>query len=387
MKVLVAFLAFFIMITSFITGLFSSEGRTFYFDSVNGNDFSSGTEASPYSSLDAMNALSLKKGDTVCIKAGSVYRGNLSCKKGVTYRSYGEGEKPVFLGSADLTGDNWRETSAPSVWVFDCVFNDDIGNLIFNDGEDVGIKRIPGMFGFTGDFSELKNDLEFYHSHVNGKVYLYSEEKPTDRFASIEASRCEHVIKLADGVTVDGIKVLYGGAHGISGSDLEDITVRNCEIGWTGGSIQPGLGTVRYGNAIEFWSNAKNILVENCTVYQIYDAGLTFQCSDGAEFDNIVFRGNNVDRCTYSIEYFDGKGGLIKDVLIEDNVLTNAGYGWGAQRPDPGHTSHINSWSHENRCENFVIRNNTLSKTANRMYFIDSSEGTLPVFENNTIEE
>ncbi len=386
------------IITSIITViamLFSSFlslmpwNTVYYFDSVNGSDSNSGKSIEePLQSLDKMNSLKLRNGNTVYIACGSEYRGQLFCQKGVTYASYGEGEKPTFLGSADAADKTkWTETELPNIWVFDEVFTDDVGNIIFNAGEAVGFKQVTTLKGFNGSVEELKEDLSFWHNTNDNKVYLYSEQNPAGRFSKIEFALCKPVISLAKGVTLDGLKVLYGGAHGIKGGKI-NVTVRNCDVGWTGGSLLPGYTDVRYGNGIEFYADSSNVLVENCHIYQIYDAGITFQSTTDSTMKNITFRNNVVEKCTNSFEYYNGDGGMIKNILIDSNTFRNAGKGWGTQQHESAYmsyTAHINSWNgKENRAKNFIISNNILDGSTHSLFVIDSTAGTLPVLDSNT---
>lgn len=387
MDLLYRIIAFYIMIVVSLTG-FSGHGKntTYYFDSVNGSDTNTGlSESKPLKSVALMNSLMLKSGDTVLIKSGSVYREKLTCQKGVRYSSYGEGEKPLIMPSVDASGSQkWKKTDYENVWKFTKTIGKDAGNIIFNDGEATGIKIAAEINGYKGRTDELKNDLEFFHGK-DGYVYLFSTENPGERFSSIEIAYRTYGITPVSGVTIDGLAVLYAGSHGIGASESDNITIRNCDVGFCGGSLQYE-GT-RFGNGIQFWEGGNNILVENCYVYQIYDAGLTFQAKEGI-FRNVTFRNNVVDKCTYSIEYFTHGDGYFENILIDSNYLKNAGYGWGKQRPDPVHTSHINSWySIENRARNFVVSNNILQCSTHALFNIGSLAGTPPVFTGNTYRQ
>ena len=386
MKVFTSIITVFAIVFSFFSGMFAKDKTVYYFDSVNGSDFHNGRSAEKaFKSLEMMNKIRLKAGDMVYIACGSEYRGQLKCREGVTYLSYGSGEKPTFLGSVSAVKEKkWKKTDVPNVWVYNQKFDDDVGNIIFDGGKAVGLKQITGIFGFKGSVEELKSDLSFWHNTENKKVYLYSEQNPAVRFREIEFALCRHVVNLAKGVTVDGLRVLYGGAHGITGGNY-DVTVRNCEIGWTGGSIQPDIDhVVRYGNGIEFWADSENVLVENCHIYQIYDAGITFQSSEDSKIKNITFKNNVIEKCTYSLEYFNGEGGLMENILIDSNTFRDAGMGWGVQRCDPANTANINSWTHVNDCKNYVISNNIFDGSTYSMFIISSQTGNLPVLDSNT---
>ncbi|MBO7148715.1 MAG: hypothetical protein J6V93_02555 [Clostridia bacterium] len=79
---------------------------TVYYVSNNGNDNNSGTSPDDaLATISAVNALKLNPGDGVFFERGSLFRGpTLSMKAGVTYSSYGEGEKPKIWRSLDGVG-------------------------------------------------------------------------------------------------------------------------------------------------------------------------------------------------------------------------------------------------------------------------------------------
>lgn len=218
----------------------SFAANSYYFDSVNGNDnVLINSQSKPYKSLDKLNSKSFSSGSTVYIKRGSVYRGQLVTQSGVTYTAYGEGSAPLFLGSDDAHNTNWQTTNYADVWVYNKTISNDVGNIIFNDGECWGYKQVVGIKNFTGSLSELDSDLEFYHN-TDGKVYLYSKTNPYNRFNSIELAKnvtsasnssVQHLIVLKTGVTIDGLCLKYCGNHGVHGNRVNNVTVKNCEFG------------------------------------------------------------------------------------------------------------------------------------------------------------
>jgi hypothetical protein len=79
--------------------------RTFYVDAETGQDSTDGLSPDhAWRSLDRVNTAELKPGDTVRFKSGGLWRGSLVPASGdegapVTYTSFGQGPKPVILGS------------------------------------------------------------------------------------------------------------------------------------------------------------------------------------------------------------------------------------------------------------------------------------------------
>ncbi len=110
---------------------------------------------------------------------------------------------------------------------------------------------------------------------------------------------------------------------------ITGLKVTNCEFGWIGGSLQPGQGTTRYGNAIEIWGGCRDYSVDHCYIYQVYDAGITHQWANTTStqpviMENVTYSNNLIEYCTYSIEYFlnqpNSENDLMKNILIKNNI-------------------------------------------------------------------
>jgi hypothetical protein len=250
-----------------------------------------------------------------------------------------------------------------NVWECQTTVGSDVGIIVFNHGEGVGIKKYTNTLG---------SNFDYYHDPSSRKVSMYyNGGNPADKFWDIEMGHHGHIVTISgrNTVTLENLCFKYGGSHGVGGSNNTNIIIRGCEFGWIGGSFQPGLGTTRYGNAIENWASCTDYLVENCYVYQVYDAALTHQGSTGT-VKNVTYRNNLVEYCTYSIEYFyQDRTANMTDILYEGNIMRFSGYGWGHQRPDKTAATHIQSWGHNNISSNFIMRSNTMDKA--RYYLCD----------------
>ncbi|MHB8898431.1 MAG: hypothetical protein ACYC6Y_06765, partial [Thermoguttaceae bacterium] len=115
---LAAFGAIIALVAAGQTGLASAvDGgpRTYYVDSSDGDDAASGlAPEKAWKTLGRVNSADLRGGDTVRFHRGGTWRGSLvpiSGEEGapVTYTSYGEGAKPLILGS--------RPRHRPEDWV------------------------------------------------------------------------------------------------------------------------------------------------------------------------------------------------------------------------------------------------------------------------------
>ncbi len=347
-----------------------SKGRVVYYVSNNGDDSNNGTSPdSPFKTIHKVNQLLLRSGDVILFERNSVFRMDeaLHLYGGVSYGAYGEGEKPLMLGSVRDYADAsvWKATESPAIWVIDLPL-DEAGMVNFNNDTSIGWRR----FGME----ELKADGDYFHDLENGVLYLYcSEGNPGKIFNNIEiATMSELFYGLnVNHITVDNISFKYTTFGPFLFGNNKEINITNCEIGWVGGKVYTKNhdGYIRYGNAIQFWYRAYDISVTNCYIYQIFDAALTFQgCGDDrAEFVDITFKDNLIEYCSMNIEYWAGQKGesfdpMLKDIYINNNIIRFGGYGWGGiQRPDQFDQALILGWNrHYNDMENFNINDNIL---------------------------
>jgi len=396
--------------------------KTLYVSEKHGDDAADGlTPATAWRTTERLNkAGGLAAGTWVLFERGGVYRGTVKTSPGCTYTAYGEGPKPRIYGSPENGADpaKWTRTDNPKVWAY-TIGHNDVGTLVFNDGEAHAIKVVYRTDKKTGkkfsmvtkkpfnSYRDLDHDLHFWHDYYKtgtGMVYLYSDENPGSRFRSIEFNvRCHGLGIGGNHVTVDNLCVKYVGVHGVGAGTCKGLHVRNCEFGWIGGSIQAeGLfgrdHPTRLGNAVEIYGGCDDYSVENCYIYQVYDAGVTHQVGTDKHLDqkNVVYRGNVFDKCNYSIEYFltlrnKGNPSTMENILMEDNLMFDAGYGFCEQRPDRNQAAHIKSWGagQNNRAKNYVIRNNAMIGAQDMLVQIGSllknhdGKSSLPVMEGN----
>lgn len=235
----------------------------------------------------------------------------------------------------------------------------DVGNIIL-DGKKAAFKRWT--------LADLKSDDDYCYERKEGRVWYYSKTHPATRFKEIEAATMIHVINLSgvEHAVFDGLDLRYGAAHGFGGSGNAHIVIRNCDISWIGGGDQylgGGDGRrVRFGNGIEFWSSAADHLVENCRIWEVYDAAITNQGSGVNEERNIVYRDNLIWNCEYSFEYWNrGPESITDNIEFVGNVCLNAGYGWGhEQRPDKNGRC-VMFYANSAQTTNFVLRDNVFA--------------------------
>ena len=370
-----------------------------YYISNNGNDKNDGL--TPKTAWATLSKASSVKGSSrtktyVLFERGGLWRGQITTSNYVTYSAYGEGDKPKIYASPFNAGGSensskWVQSSR-NIWtITSSQLTTDVGALIFDDSS-YATKKLKK--------NEVKSDLQFYHDYTNGVIYLYSTSNPATRFESIEFNVGLNIISAKSYVTIDNLCIKYGGRHGVGAGNANELTVKNCEFGWIGGSLQkPGESDTRLGNAVEIYGYCSDFTVIDNYIYQIYDAGITQQITldDNTlrKQERVLYSGNVIENCNYSIEYWitstDENPSYIDSFLIEDNLMWYAGYGLCETRPDKVNACHINGWRwyNRNRAKNYIIRDNVMIDSLDQIVNIyttqknDDGSDSMPIFSNN----
>ena len=324
----------------------------YYVNPAGGND--SGDGLSPASAFKTHEGRVFLPGDSVLFRRGCVIRGVLEACSGepgkpVFYGAYGVGERPAFLGSVAVGNPEDWEEYRPNVWRCCKALPSEACNLIFNGGRSSGHLRWQpgqlvrqGQWHYTGIGSSSSADSGGAVPHAPGVLTLYSEGNPGTRYDGIECALWGER-RLASGkrhIVLDGLSFQNGGVHGYQEIEAGYITIRNCEFCNIGGAVWSREHGIRFGNAVEFWEGAKDILVEDCVFRQIYDSGVTHQgCDDSGEPQRIVFRNNLFIEC--GMAAYECRGPAARDVVFENNTCVNAGGDLSMQGEPPPRQSEI----------------------------------------------
>lgn len=328
---------------------YSLTGTRYYFSQF-GDDNNTGIdENSPFKSIELIDGLNLHNGDSILFERGSLFRlkNAVVLKSGVTYGSYGSGDKPTFYTSPLNFADDknlWKKHDE-NVWVTEFNYEPASG-IVIDDGKLVGRvrhignskKNENGSWYYDGVPVLTKNG-DIYHDFENGLVYLYCDvDNPATIYNSIEIMPRVNAFCMEKGahcITVDNICFKYTGGFPLSAADSEGtIAITNCEIGYSGGLSN---GSVRFGNAFEMWINARNVKFENNYVYQTFDSAITWQGNRGdGEYKNISFCNNLFEYNNADIEFFERKGSTLRGFYMENNIMRFTSMGWGTRSDDDG---------------------------------------------------
>ena len=304
--------------------------RVYYF-SYKGDDNNDGmSPETPWKSLSRLGRVI--PNSTVLFERGGVYRGGKnSCKPNVFYGAYGKGPKPQILGSLQnySVPEIWKD-EGNNIWSIEIEGATNIGQIIFDHGVVSAMKEV--------ELSAVNTNYTFQSS--GSKAYLYFDKgNPALYHESIEIMDHNFAATIfslggnTSNVTFENLCLKYGNFGISSGGYVSNITVRGCEIGFMGGcAMLDDRFLTRWGNGVEIWGNAVDVTIENCNVYQCYDAGLTHQCATDPNntsiYENIRYTENLIEFCQYNFEFFNSttKGSYSKNVLYNKNICRFAGY-------------------------------------------------------------
>ncbi len=354
------------------------EGCKIVYVSASGNDKNNGLDPNtPKRTLASLTEELLAPGDVVLLKRGEMWRERLRYVPGVTYSAYGEGKKPEIRASIDGCGKKkWIECKRRGLYRFFAPIPPelDVGNIVFGDGEYYGsrvlkdlsvgqrqdIRVRSGDNGLTSNGKEywyndtepmvgpevLRQRFEYYHDYDSSTLYLYSPDgNPGELFDMVEISTLGNATGgVANGVTIDNLCIRFTGSHGIGTGTCKNFTVRNCEVGWIGGSIQNVnvRGNCRYGNAIEIFGGCEGYRVYNNYVYQCFDCGPTVQWAGGLSQGKVVIEndiqiyGNAIEKCNSPLEVWcttkdcdRSRFAVLSNIRLFDNYCRGSGWGFG----------------------------------------------------------
>ncbi len=315
-----------------------------YYVSQKGNDANDGkTPENAIQSIAAVASLPLEPNDAVLFERNSVFRLDtaFNCRKGIIYGSYGEGRKPMFLGSPiNFADENWKPSEKKNVWKMSYMYYYPAG-VFFNEGEECGYMK--------NSLSELSRNTDFYYDEAVATFYVYCDKgNPNEVWDSIEISQsntCFLINSHNDHITVDNISLRYMGWGGVFGIyNNHYITVTNCEIGFTGGRSNGQEDNVRLGNGICTWSGGHDLKFDNNWIYQTWDSGVSPQGAEGhdvMDYYNISISGNLFEYNNADIELWEaGKDALgenpswFSNWRMDNNIHRFTSLGWGTREDD-----------------------------------------------------
>lgn len=366
------------------------QGKTYtgtaYYISNSGDDNSNGTSPeNAWATIAPLSSRKLSYGDAVFFQRDGIWRefmlpDNLRNTEGITYSSYGEGEKPRLYGSPENGAgaekwELWYESEeGKKIWRYHTQLPD-TSVIVMNDGDTYAKRDVPYWNGSeyvtVNDFSrtylceEQLDDMEFFpylvypedaydpnHIYIadhiggvntllTGELYLRCDAgNPGELYNSIEFSTAHDI---ADGIasytTVDNLNISY--SRSLVSGQANSLYVQNCESGWCGGHVsyyteedEPFGADMGY-----FWMdggclNISGVGSRNCNNYahHAYQEGPTLETFSGSnDCTDVVIEGNLIEYCLMGMllinwdnEYDPSH--VFSQVYMQDNMVLYSGF-------------------------------------------------------------
>ncbi len=322
--------------------------KTYYIDWVNGVDTNDGlSENTP---KQFHNDIELKPGDTVLFKRGNMLRDLLKTTDGseegfITYGSYGEGAKPIFCGSVDVSSPDFWVEEEPKMWKYVGEITDEPCNIIYNKGEYCGklCWEKTDMSG-QGDWYDMHLGNARYRRYqrtpggwidnippegYKRPLYIYSEKNPGEYYTSIEYVTFNR-FQLATAVYArfENLTFINSGVHGVVGQ--HDLRVDNCDFHFIGGATFNRTMRIRFGNGVESFQFPKNVQVTNCLFNNIFDSCTTYQGFWGCTPAEDMHYTNNLFM-NYGMAAYEVRDHIPVRTSFTDNICIGAGKGFAMQ--------------------------------------------------------
>jgi hypothetical protein len=316
----------------------SSELPSVYIDpdAVSGGD---GTIESPYNSW---SEVTFSAGYAYRQKRGTIARETLTlanisatAENPVVISDYGSGSLPVIQGSETETG--WTLESG-SIYSLTPTGSVDGPGMVAEDG--TVLSSLTWDTDMATTFSAASAG-SFSFDRTTGTIYVWcSSGTPSGHV--MEVSRRLHGIHgdSSSHITIENIHVRYVSLHGIEFANSSNITVKGCTVEKLGGAfLFTAPPDIFAGNGIEFGNSSGSCLVEDTTINDIFDSGIspqTYESNQSAS--NFTFRNNTISRCGYagievSVLYVSGNiNSSIDGVSISDTAISDSGNGWSGIR-------------------------------------------------------
>ena len=128
-------------------------------------------------------------------------------------------------------------------------------------------------------------------------------------------------------IVIEDICFMNSGVHALAGNG-KNVIIRRCDFKNIGGCAWNSDLKIRFGNAVEFWNYAEDVLVEDCYFNNVYDSCVTHQGEPPELLSamNFVCKNNVFD--TYGMAALELRDIVAKGLYFTNNVCDNAGCGF-----------------------------------------------------------
>ena len=359
---------------------------TWFVDPAAGADTSDGkSPATPKKTLNFTQSQNFRaeSGTKIALKCGSVTRldktldlhGN---RQGwVVWGSYGQGPKPIVIGSAAITQKAWQ-ISGKNLLALDWSSHIDTGERRSADG----VEQAPGnlwffaseaidapmvSWGWRKQKRQLEKSGDWFYDAPAKRIYLFWTEPIPPKLTEAAINRGGISFKGQLNVILENWDLRYFGNYVVRGHSATEIRLRNLDISFSGGGTK-NAQYVRLGNGMETTGNDDDVIVENCRFYQIFDTAFDPQDVGNSAISqsNLIYRNNIVSHMGLAGMGLWARtrdpGSRLHHVVATNNVFLFSGRGWGYEQHDHDGTCKCGAdvvlFNNNAVADQIVIRNN-----------------------------
>jgi hypothetical protein len=210
----------------------------YFVDAVYGNDTNSGSQSSPWRSLQKVSTASLPSGSTIFLKRDTVWYEQLTIpSSGITVDAYGTGALPVIDGSTALIG-TWSSAGA-GLYSMEVSLNagEGLGNLSENGS-------MMSFMAWNADaattFTSAANGVYSYNN-ATSTLYIKTTQSPSLNTYRASVKFYGILANSLSDVTIRNVAVTRFSLNGISFADCTRCSIYNATVtqgggaGWSGG--------------------------------------------------------------------------------------------------------------------------------------------------------
>lgn len=332
---------------------------SFYFDPTRngGNSTGVGTEANPYFNQAHLYTMPLAANTTLLFRRGTVWRPGLRTNPGnsenfliprnlfthnnAVVEAYGTGSIPVIDGSIDLTG--WSLVSGYTD-VYSVVMPG-LSAMWCRPGNITQGTSVPFFVRWQGSLASTlsaagSRPLVQSCDFGSGTWYIKTPNNPNT--TTVQASywrwlmHNENNAAKRTGCVIRDLGVRRFSSNPWIVYGLDGMLIERCEGRYVGGLFRPDQNFYE-GNWIDIREGNDNIVIQDCTVEDIFDAGISPQFASqwGApggwtSLSNVLIRRNTIRRCGLAgVENVIQQSTVdrIDGVFIEYNTFEECGKG------------------------------------------------------------
>ena len=332
-------------------------------------------------------------GNTFLLKCGDTFYGGFRVpdstdpENPTVISSYGQGPKPAICCYKKVVDPAAWEQVSQQIWRVN-LFDETkfVGNTLAKDN-NVGFILADGEIrGFKYyKLEDCRTNWDFYCDYDSGYVYVLYPRNPNEADKEI-CFASGGGISLGTNSRVSNLEIYGGGTHGMTGGHgatdrLENAVATNIDIHDFGGAqlrSEEHFRIIRFGNGIEFWGGAKDVVVEDCRISNIYDVAITMQGfpAENSGWDNVIFRRNAMWGNQQSFEIWTNfENGVRVDnagmtnCQFVDNICIDAGRGWSYYpRHDRQNGAHLLFYATVVDKHDILVENNVFFDTREVLY-------------------